>query len=254
MSRVEIQAIFDAVDHRPWPMSTRPWLMTQVWQNLLFMHWRVEAETLRRLVPAPLELDLFEGGAYLGVVPFWIPDESLRGRIKVPLAGSFIELNVRTYVTWRGQSGVYFISLDASNHVAVLAARFLYTLPYFHAKMSFDRDDDNWIHYRSTRRHGGAPLAEFKGRYRPSGPALPLVPGSLEHWLTERYALFTVDDGHVFRGDIHHPPWRLHPAEAVVELNTMASCWDVTLPDTAPHLHYSEHQATVIWPLTVADP
>ena len=128
LSRSTIEAILSTVDHRPWPLPTPPWLMTQTWEGLLFAHWPLPASTLRPLVPEPLELDTRDGLCWIGVVPFWIADESLRGRVKVPFAGSFIELNVRTYVTWKGRPGVYFISLDASNYVAVLAARFLYAL------------------------------------------------------------------------------------------------------------------------------
>lgn len=249
LARARIDEILADVGHRPWPLPSRPWLMTQFWDKLLFAHWPIAPEVLRKHVPEPLELDLRDGTGWLGVVPFWIPDESLRGRIKLPLAGSFVEINVRTYVTYKGMPGVYFLSLDASNHVAVLAARFLYQLPYFFSKMSWEQDDDGWVTYLADRRHGGAPLAEFIGRYRPQGPLLAYDPASIERWLAERYALYTVDDGHVFQGNIHHPLWDLHLAEAEIKVNTMASCWGIELPDVPPLLHYSERQETVIWPL-----
>lgn len=247
LDRNRIDAILADQSHRPWPLPARPWLMTQLWDNLLFMHWPISPAVLQKFVPPPLELDLREGQAWIGVVPFWIPDESLRGRMRVPLAGSFIELNVRTYVTNQGKAGVYFFSLDASNHVAVLAARFLYTLPYYFAKMSFDLDDDGWVHYRSVRRHGGSPPLEFHGSYRPVGSPLPYERDAIERWLTERYALYTVDEGQVYRGEIHHPPWTLYTAEARVETNTMTG--DIAIPEVAPLLHYSPRQETVIWPL-----
>jgi len=249
LSRALIDDMLAQTDHRPWPLPTRPWLMTQTWEGLLFAHWPVPAAALRALVPEPLALDARDGTCYIGLVPFWIADESLRGRVKVPFAGSFIEMNVRTYVTHKGKPGVYFISLDASNHVAVMAARFLYALPYYNAKMSFDIADDGWVTYRSTRRHSGVPIAEFKGRYRAKGPALAFTPGTLERWLTERYALYTVDDGHVYEGDIHHTPWTLHEAQAEIETNTTFSCWGLDVPGEPPLLHYAPHIDTVIWPL-----
>jgi uncharacterized protein YqjF (DUF2071 family) len=252
IARSRLDEIMAATAHRPWPLPTTPWLMTQAWDKLAFMHWPVSPEVMRAHVPEPLELDLRDGSAWIGLVPFWIPDESLRGRIKLPLAGSFVEMNVRTYVSWKGMPGVYFLSLDASNHVAVLAARFLYMLNYFYAKMDWEQDDDGWIRYRTTRRHSGAPIAEFKARYRPLGGLLSYDPNAIERWLSERYALYTVDDGHVFRGNIHHPIWDLYPAEVDISLNTMASCWGIDLPDAPPLLHYSEHQDTVIWPLLPA--
>lgn len=252
LSRQSIDAILEDVDHRPWPLPQYPWLMTQAWDNLLFAHWPLPPEVLRPHVPRPLELDLRDGVAWLGITPFWIPDESIRGRIKVPLAGSFQELNVRTYVTYKDRPGVLFLSLDASNHVAVLAARFLYMLPYYYSKVSLEWDDEGWVHYRCTRRHSGAPLAEFRGRYRPTGPELAYETGSLERWLVERYALYTVDEGRVLRGNIHHRAWTIRPAEADIGVNSMASCWGIELPDTPPLLHYSEHIDTIIWPLEPA--
>src|SRR5262245_21709039 len=155
--------------HRPWPLPSGPWVMAQVWQDLLFAHWPIETAALRALVPASLALDTFDGRAWLGVVPFRMSGVRLRATPALPWLSAFAELNVRTYVTAEGKPGVFFFSLDAANPVAVAAARRFFHLPYFRARMSC-RPDGDGIHYASRRNHRGAPPAELRGSSRPLGP------------------------------------------------------------------------------------
>ena len=162
--------------HRPWPLPSSPWLMTQSWHNLLFAHWPVDAETLRTKIPPGLPLDLFDGQAWIGIVPFRMTNVAPRFIPALPLLSEFAELNVRTYVTLGGKPGVYFFSLDAANLPAIWAARRFYHLPYFHASMSTHAHGD-WIHYESVRRNQ---RTEFRGRYRPRGPVVLRNPHSLE--------------------------------------------------------------------------
>ena len=242
------QRVLNEQDQRPWPLPERPWLMGQTWYDLLFAHWRVPIGALRRLVPEPLELDLYEGEGWLGVTPFVIGGLRLRGVPPLPWLSRFPELNVRTYVTYRGRPGIYFFSLDAARVAAVLAARAAYRLPYFHAQMTARRLDDGMA-YRSTREH---PSVQFVTTYRPAGERLPVEEGSLERWLAERYCLYVVDeDGDALRADIHHPPWPLEPAEASIERNTMALPLGIEL-NGEPLLHYSARQDTLIWSLAPA--
>ena len=234
-------AVLAATAHRPWPMPDEPWLMTQSWHDLLFAHWRVEASALRSLVPAVLPLDLFDGSAWLGIVPFHMSNVSPRGVPPLPFVSAFPELNVRTYVTLGGKPGVFFFSLDASNAVAVTTARTVLGLPYFQADMTVTAAD--WVTYRSRRLQPNAPSAEFEARYRPSGPTFQAQPGTLEYFLTERYCLYTTDSaGTPKRLEIHHPAWSLRPAEAIITTNTMASAQGISLPDTAPLLHFAKRQ------------
>lgn len=218
-----------------------PFVAEQHWLDLLFAHWPVPKRTLEPLVPAGLELDLWEGGAWVGVVPFRLEGLKARGLVGIPSATDFLELNVRTYVKVGDLTGVYFFSLDASSSLAVLGARTMFGLPYHKAEMSFTRVDD-WIHYRSERESDGA---KFIARYRAAGiPQIPPV-GSLEEFLTERYRLFTAVDGHVRRVEIDHEPWRLRPAEVVITTNTMTEGLGVTLPDQAPFAHFVDRQDVV---------
>jgi uncharacterized protein len=239
--------ILQITAHRPWPMPSSPWVMTQTWNDLLFAHWPVEAATLRDKIPAGFELDEFEGHAWLGIVPFYMTNVSPRGLPNLPWISEFAELNVRTYVRVGGDAGVYFFSLDAANPLAVGVARTMFHLPYFSAEMNVD-ERDGWIAYESRR--SSDPSADFVARYRPIGDAQPPVKATLEYFLTERYCLFTVDSSwHAYRVDIHHPPWPLQPAEAQIAVNTMADAVGIRLPARAPLLHFSKRQDMVGWTL-----
>jgi hypothetical protein len=223
--------------------------MAQRWHDLLFAHWPISADRLRTMIPPELELDTYEGQAWLGIVPFWMSGVRPRGVPSLPWLSTFPELNVRTYVTHGDRPGVWFLSLDAANRLAVRAARFSYHLPYFHARMSATPRGDA-MDYVSQRIHPGAPPAEFQGRYRPTGDAAPPQPGSLAHWLTERYCLYAVDArGRLYCAEILHPPWALQPAAADIDINTMAAAHGIKLPAAPPLLHFSRLQPVVVWPI-----
>jgi len=241
--------------HRPWPLPTGPWVMTQTWYDLLFAHWPVPADALRRVVPPQLELDTYAGQAWLGVVPFGMTQVYPRYTFPVPGLSHFLELNVRTYVRVGDRPGVYFFSLDAANPVAVAVARAWYRLPYYHARMTKTTDGD-WLNYHSYRTHRGAPPAEWQARYRPVGGVYLAQPGTLEHWLTERYCLYTLGPGGaVLRGEIHHAAWPLQLAEAEVTANSMGAAAGLTLPDTPPPLvHFARRIETLEWPITPIGP
>lgn len=227
--------------------------MTQTWHHLLFAHWRVDLAALRALVPQALELDTFDGEAWLGVVPFFMTNVAPRGVPALPWLSAFPELNVRTYVRHRGRGGVFFFSLDATNRIAVRVARTLFHLPYFTADMNVATDDNGRVAYESRRTDLKAPDARFMATYAPHTDPEPPRPGTLEHFLTERYCLFTMDRrGRTCRVDIHHPPWPLQGAEAEIRENTMAAAAGVTLPADTPLLHFSRRQDMVAWRLRTA--
>jgi hypothetical protein len=240
------RGILEQVSHRPWPMPDMPWIMTQTWNDLLFAHWRVDAATLASIVPAPLEVETFEGDAWIGVVAFRMTNVAPRGVPAVPFVSAFPELNVRTYVRVAGKPGVYFFSLDAGSALAVGAARTLFGLPYHTATMDV-REAEGAIAYRSART-GAAGPAEFVATYEPAGRVYFAREGTLDYFLTERYCLYTVSDG-AFRLDIHHPPWPLQRAEAAIHRNTMADGLGIRLPPDAPLLHFAKRQDVVAWPL-----
>lgn len=223
--------------------------MFQRWHELLFAHWPVPVDALRPHIPNALQIDTFDGQAWIGVVPFRMSHIHPRGLPAFPWISFFPELNVRTYVTDGTKSGVWFFSLEAGNPAAVSIARSQFHLPYFNARMVCDGQPDG-VRYRSTRKHQGAPPAAFEARYRPTDDVYQSARGTLEGWLTERYCLYTTDrQRRLYRGEIHHQPWPLQPAEAEIAVNTMASAAGIDLPDVEPILHYAHRLDVLVWPL-----
>ena len=224
----------------------RGWLMEMHWDDLLFAHWPVEPEALRHLVPAGLPLDLYQGQAWISIVPFRMSHARLRFFPRLPGFHAFCELNVRTYVARKGIPGVWFFSLDAASPVAVRGERRFFHLPYFDAEMRAERRGES-IDYASRRTHAGAAPAEFAAEYRPTGPAFRAASGSLDDWLTARYCLYAADDeGGLYRANVHHKPWRLQPAAAEIRLNTMADWLGIAL-EGPPLLHFAAETKVVEW-------
>jgi uncharacterized protein len=217
----------------------------QTWRDLLFAHWPLPVEQLRSIVPPALSLDTFDGSAWLGITPFRVTGLRLRGTLPPPLLSSFLETNVRTYATVDGRPGIWFLSLDAASRLAVAGARCSYRLPYFHASMAA-QDKDGAIRYRVRR---SSPRASLSIAYRPVGEVFHAAPGTLEHFLTERYRLYSQDRRRrVLAADIHHAPWPLQDADAEIAENTMTAPYAIPLPAQPPLLHFSRRQDVVIWP------
>jgi uncharacterized protein YqjF (DUF2071 family) len=239
--------------HRPWPLPHRPWVIAMQWHDLLFMHWPVPPGVLRPYIPPTLTLETFDGAAWLGVTPFRMAGTHPRLVPPLPWFSAFPELNVRTYVTTEGKPGVWFFSLDASNPLAVRGARYLFHLPYYDADM-VSESSGGVVRYTSTRTHHGVPGAAFAGRYRPSGLVSHAAVDSIEYWLTERYCLYATNRrGRIWRGNIHHAPWPLQPAEADIECNTMGDQLRLMLPQRAPLLHFAKRLDVVVWTLEAVE-
>lgn len=197
---------------------------------------------LRPLVPDELELQEFDGTAWLGLVPFRMAGVMRRPWPDLPEVSEFPELNVRTYVTARGKPGVWFLSLDAPNPLVVWAARRYFHLPYFRARI---------VHSETRRIHEFAsarPGAVFQANYRPVSEPYHAQPGSLEHWLTERYCLYAAaPDGTIWRNEVHHKPWPLQAAEASLAGNTMLDVHGIELPEQPARIHFAKRLDVVMW-------
>jgi len=245
-------------EDRNWDPPSRGAFMRMSWFDLLFMHYKVDAAALQDLLPDSVELDTFDGEAWLGIVPFrmadvaprWVPNLPL----VLPLVSRFPELNVRTYVTIDGKPGVWFFSLDATSKIAVRAARWLFHLNYVDASINFTKASKHcpgkWIQYHSVRTDPTAPPAELHCEYRPVGHRFFAKPQSLVHWLTARYCLYTTDSqGQLFRGEINHQPWQLRDAQSIVHTNTMTDSLGLELGDQKPLLHFAKETKVVAWSL-----
>jgi uncharacterized protein len=240
------RAILNEIGHRPWPMPDGPWVMTQTWHDLLFAHWPVDAGALREQIPSAFDLDMFDGTAWLAIVPFHMTNVAPRGVPSLPWISEFPELNVRTYVRVNEKPGIYFFSLDAASTPAVQAARSLLNLPYFSAAMHVTLNAGS-LEYDSCREDGST-AASLSASYRPVGASFEAIRGSLEYFLAERYCLYNLDHrDRPYRLDIHHPPWSLQPADAEFMRNTMADAAGLSLPDVKPLLHFARRQDMVAW-------
>jgi uncharacterized protein len=218
--------------------------MGQSWADLLFAHWPIPEATLRAVVPNAIPIDTYDGSAWIGITPFEVIGAHPRAVPPLPWLSRFPELNVRTYTTIGGRPGIWFFSLDAGRAAAALAARLTYRLPYRHARMAITRSGPR-IDYRSRAVSAGAVL---RASYEPTGPVRHATDGTLEHFLTERYCLYTVDRrGRIRRADIHHAPWPLQAARAEFAENTMTEPFGLRLPKREPLLHYAARQDVLIW-------
>lgn len=221
------------------------WMLEQQWDDLLFIHWPVPYEVLRPYVPEALELETYAGHAWIGVIPFRASKN--RPRCLPWSLGSFVELNVRTYVRFYDEPGVYFFSLDASNLLTVAGARGLFSLPYHDAKMQMVRNGGD-IHFTSQRFTSGNQKS-FYASYRPLPRTYYAKENSLTYWLTERYCLYTLRGNRILKGPISHSPWLLQDAS-----------YDVRVKEYVPHIsvehvplvHYSKTKKAFFHPFEVA--
>ena len=196
------------------------------------------------MIPAGLELDTFNGSAWIGIVVFRMT--GVRPRY-FPVALAFPEINVRTYVWTPGRSGVWFFSLDATSRLAVRAARLAFGLPYHDARVTV-RPEVESVHYQSTRTDKSKAGAEFNASCRPTGTAYRSAPETLERWLTDRYCLYAVDrSGRLGTAEIHHPPWPLQHAEVELRVNSMTGPLAIELPKVPPLAHFVRHLEVIAW-------
>ena len=223
-----------------------PWI-EQSWEHLLFAHWPVPAAALRPHVPARLPLDLHDGCAWIGLVAFLMRRTRLASALPPRGLAPIPELNVRTYVTYRGSPGIWFLSLDARSRPTVLGGRSVFHLPYHHADMAARRNGDTVV-YRS-RRAGGGPPAAFEATYRATGPVTIPPAASFDRWATQRLRLFAGDRrGRIWRTEIEHAPWPLQPAEATLDARSLFASHGLLQPDVDPILHFAARLDVRGWP------
>lgn len=230
--------------HRPWPLPGRRWLAAETLVDQLFAHWPVPAASLRTHLPDGVSPDTFEGDAWLGITAFAVEAQRLRGTLPLPIVSRFLQLNVRACVTVQGAPGIWFFSIDVSSAAVLRLARRLFPVPVFRARLTARRLGEEF-RLECTRRDHPEPPRVFDARFAPTGSEQRPRPGSLEHFLTERYRVYFAVDGRLHRAEIHHPPWELRPAAGEVELNTMPPP-GVTLGEQSL-LHFSRSQDVLLW-------
>ena len=251
--------------------------MRQQWRDLLFLHWPIPASLLRPLIPSELTVDTFEGQAYVGLVPFTMRNVRPSGLPAFAPLSNFHEINVRTYVHHDGGNpGVWFFSLDAANTVAVRIARAWFKLPYFYARMSLNREqimqtllpsgqqatsdkqqttsqertgNEIGIDYASERIWPSPVPAKAHLRWTPTGAVTQAPVDTLDHFLVERYLLYSYKNKRLYRGQVHHAAYPLQTANVTCLDENLVAQAGIARPDTPPIIHYARGVDVDIYPL-----
>lgn len=232
--------IFNEIDHRPYPLPSQNWIMRQTWRNLLFLHWPIPVEKLRPFIPASLKIDTFRGSAWLGVILFVIEGIYPRAVSTLSLVRKFPEINLRTYVKCKDKPGIYFLSIDVGNWASLRLAKRWYRLPYHSAKISFKKEGSSFSCQSNRKGRADIPII-FQGKYAPQSNVFFPKEGTVEHWLTERYCLYSTNNGvDIYCAEVHHRPWPLQAALAEISANTLFTPFDFDLYEEKPLAHYSK--------------
>lgn len=239
------QKIIAEQQHRPYPLPDLPWASTQRWEDVLFLHWPVSPEALALYIPQQLQLDLYEGAAWLGIVFFQVKGMRPHFMPALPWISSYLQLNVRTYVTYNGCPGVYFLSLDVNSTLACILAKTAYSLPFRKTNMRMDKQDDS-IHIVSKWKKESL-AEELSCSYTPVSSVFHPKINSLDDWLLERYCLWNLRQGKVFRTDIHHTKWNLQKADATIHSNSIAHVLPRAAFQDHPMIHYSALKQALFW-------
>jgi uncharacterized protein YqjF (DUF2071 family) len=239
----DFDRLLERAAHRPWPLPARRWSFHMRWRDLLLAHWPVPIASLAPRIPAGLQLDTFAGQAFVGLVPFRMEAVGPRGLARFPGMTAFPEVNVRTYVVADDKPGVFFFSLDAASPLAVLCARSFVGLPYRLARVRVTHEQEEvvWSSHR-LRVSGRLSIA-----YAPCGPLQLALPGTLDHWVSERYCLYSRAFGRTLRIEVHHEPWPLQPARAEISEETLLAAAGISVSGPPVTLHFASRMDVVGW-------
>ena len=237
--------------HLPFPMPNWPHALNQEWKHLTFMHWEVDPIFLEPYIPKGLELDLYDGKAYVGTIPFLMSKVHPKSLFWVPGISFFPEFNIRTYVTKDGKGGVLFLTLDAKSRITCIYAPLAYGLPYRYSKCKLSVNQESYT-WSSKRIKDGA---ELIGKSKSIGGELKAKKGSLEEFLFERYSLYVEHNGCLRIAHTYHEPWRFKIGEVKIEKNTLTEGYNLGINDVLnPDLvHISEGVRVFTWPIEVAE-
>lgn len=228
-------------------MPSKKWIMRQSWKNLIFVHWPLNPERLRMHIPPSLQIDTFNGSAWLGIVVFEMGGIYPRGLSTLSITSAFPEINVRTYVRYNEKPGVYFLSLDVGDWASLTIAKRWLHLPYHPAKISIQKLKSTF-HCSSIRQSSKHEPIIYEGIHTPISEIFFPQEGSLDHWLTERYCFFSTNKkARLYCCEIHHAPWPLQLGKTEVKQNTLFSPFHIDLTGTQPITHFSKGVDSLIW-------
>ncbi|MAH91504.1 MAG: hypothetical protein CMA11_07020 [Euryarchaeota archaeon] len=231
-------------EHVPFAMPEKAHSLVQEWRNLTFMHWEVEPQNLAPHIPKGLEIDLFEGKAYVGAIPFEMRNVRPRLLPSLPGVSTFPEFNIRTYVKKNGIPGVLFLTLDAQSRVTCWHAPRSYGLPYRYAKCSLKITDKEYA-WKSRRSSDGVIL---EGKCKLKGEQRQAEKDSLEYFLFERYSLYTEHKKKLHMAYTLHKPWTFQDGEVEIVENTLTESFNLNIDVMKPqYIHASKGVYVHTW-------
>lgn len=233
---MKIAEIIKNDHHRPWPMPPGTWKFYQEWNRVVFLHWRVPLDELKKLVPSQLEIDTFGGQAWISLVAFTM--EKIRPRYIPPFPpiSNFHEINIRTYVKYNNKAGVYFLSIEGGKRFSCFLARQISGLPYRYSKINRSKND----YISKNNIYKDELLIQYSAGKKIQQPS------ATDKWLTERYALFDDADKKIVTYELHHMPWEIH--ELSIEKAAISYPRFGNLIHNAPDVaHYSNGVKVVAW-------
>lgn len=218
-----------------------PWVAQQNWQDILFVHTPVPKQTLRKMVPAPFKIDTYEGLGWMSMVLF----KATHSRLRYMPAGlsypQFHQLNMRTYVHFGNERGVYFFSINTDNHLAAAGGN-IASLPFKQARMTIQKENEGF--FFSGNHLPASQKGMLQVAYQPVSPVFKPEPFSLSHFLTERYCVWMIRGNRLVKSPISHAHWDLQQADTSIRENQHFG-----FPFTNDTFsHYSAYQHTVIYP------
>ena len=233
-------------------------------RNVLFASWPVSVSELRPHIPPALEIDTYDGQAWVSALTIYV--EQVRSSIIDIDAGiQFPQLNFRTYVSYKGKPGVYFLTLDTGEDLGAILGRPTLGLPFFRSSIKMETNEEGVVDFKSRRTQPGVASASFEVQYVPNGKQHTAESGSLEEFLIERHAYFVLDEGGprailskisgnnnrsgVKMGQIEREPWTLCEVSAEIRKNTLFRALGLSDPKSTPHLRFSPLFTTTSRPL-----
>lgn len=247
----------EPISAEPPPLDRRP-VMSQRWCELAYFHWRYDPADVQALLPPGVSVDTFDGSAWVGLIPFVMRDVAIGPTPPVPWLGTFIEINVRTYVVDpSGRRAVWFFSLDVPRAAIVVVARTAFALPYCWAAATHDRDGSDHRYHMRRRwpgaRPGHRPSADI--RFTVGERIPPASESELDHFLSARWALLTNRRNQVLYGRVEHQRWPLHRVDHHDLRQDVVEAAGLPTPEGPIHALYSpEVDVSIGWIEQVESP
>ncbi len=233
---MKIEEILTSTQHRPWNLPNEKWRFYQEWNHAIFLHYQVELSALEKFVPKDLEIDLFEGKPWVSIVAFTMEKMRPKNLPSWSVISNFDEINIRTYVKFKGKSGVYFLSIEGGKKLSCQLAKAISELPY---RFSKTKRADGKYYAKNQILNDSLSIDFTIGNPLEQKEALDL-------WLTERYALFQDTENFINAFEIHHLEWEIDEIE-IQKLELDYNRFNDLFSNKPEKTHYSKGVKVIAW-------